>query len=159
LELFQRSAWLIGSDAIALRALDYWRMGDHGIGDYLNASCGTLQELLETCTQYVGLLHDGIRLSLRVEDNTTHVVCEFHDDVTQHYWYMENTLGKLIMELRRVFGGAPIPGLMRVAFAHSAPKYEREYAGAFRVPVDFSQGENALVFQTVALETVLPTAD
>jgi AraC-like DNA-binding protein len=159
LELLQRSAWVVGTDAIAVRALEYWRMGDHGIGDYLNASCANLREVLETVTQYIGLLHDGIRLSTRIEDGSTHLVCDLHEDVTQHHWYVENTLGKVILELRRVFGGSPIPGLTRVAFAHAAPKYEREYAPIFRVPVDFSQGESALVFQTVALDATLPTAD
>jgi AraC-like DNA-binding protein len=159
LELLQHSAWVLGTDAIAVRALDHWRMGDHGVGDYLNASCATLHEVLHTVSEYVGLLHDGIRLSTRVEDDLTFLVCELHEDVSQHQWYVENTLGKMIMELRRAFGGGAIPGLVRVAFAHPVPKYEREFAPVFKIPVEFSQGESALVFKSAALGTALPTAD
>src|SRR4051812_18668966 len=43
LEILERSAWLLGSNAVALRALSYWKMGDHGIGDYLNATCANVR--------------------------------------------------------------------------------------------------------------------
>ncbi len=159
LEILERSAWVLGSGAITLRALSYWRMGDHGIGDYLNATCSTVGEMLDTVTKHISLLHDGIRVSMREEDDVTLVTCELHDDVAQHHWYAENTLGKIIVELRNAFGGGSIPGLLRAYFAHSAPSYEKEYQPVFRVHTDFAHGENALVFQTSALDTPMPTAD
>lgn len=159
LEILERSAWVLGTGAIAIRALPYWRMGDHGIGDYLNATCATVRDMLETVTKHVSLLHDGLRVSVRDEDDLTLVTCELHEDVAPHHWYAENTLGKIIFELRNAFGGGTIPGLMRVYFAHPAPSYEKEYQPAFRVRTDFSQGENALVFQSSVLDTPLPTAD
>ncbi|HEX4336588.1 MAG TPA: AraC family transcriptional regulator ligand-binding domain-containing protein [Polyangiaceae bacterium] len=159
LEVLERSAWVLGTNAIALRALGYWRMGDHGIGDYLNATCANLRELLDTVVKHVALLHDGLRFSVRSEDGLTFLTCELHADVTQNSWFVENSLGKLVMELRNVFGETPIPGLVRVHFAHTAPSYEREYAAAFRLPVDFSQGENALVFHTSGLDVPFPSAD
>jgi len=55
LEVLQRSAWLIGTDAIAVQALRFWRMGDHGVGDYLNATCANVRDFLHTVTEYVGL--------------------------------------------------------------------------------------------------------
>ena len=153
LEILERSAWVLGTEAIAIRALSYWRMGDHGIGDYLNATCSTVRDMLETVTKHVSLLHDGLRVSIREEDELTLVTCELHEDVAHHHWYSENSLGKIIVELRNAFGGGIIPGLMRVYFAHAAPAYEKEYQPAFRVRTDFSQGENALVFQSSALDT------
>src|SRR5581483_665274 len=48
LEILERSAWVLGTDAVILRALTYWRMGDHGIGDYLNATCATVRDMLDT---------------------------------------------------------------------------------------------------------------
>lgn len=158
LEILQRSAWVLGTDAIALRVLPYWRMGDHGVGDYLNATCATMREMFDTVTKHVSLLHDGLRVSLRTEDELTFVSCDLHEDVAQHHWYAENTLGKIVMELRHAFGG-PVPGLVRVHFAHGAPSYEKEYEPILGVRTEFEQGENALVFRTSTLDTPLPTAD
>jgi AraC-like DNA-binding protein len=104
-------------------------------------------------------LHDGLRFSTRSEEGLTFLTCQLQPDVTPHHWFMENTLGKFVLELRHSFGGGPIPGLMRAHFAHPAPPYEREYRPAFGIPVEFSQGENALVFQTSGLDAALPTAD
>jgi AraC-like DNA-binding protein len=159
LEILQRSAWLLGTDAIAVQALRFWRMGDHGIGDYLNATCSNVRDFLQTITEHVGLLHDGVRFATRTEDDLTYLTCALHEDVARHHWYAESSLGKVISELRHAFGATPVPGLHRLRFAHHAPPYEREYQGAYGIPVDFSQGEDALVFRTSALDTPLPTAD
>jgi len=159
LEILERSAWLLGTNAVALRALSYWRMGDHGIGDYLNATCANVGDLIDTVTKHVSLLHDGLALSTRTEDGLTFLTCELHADVAQHHWFIEGTLGKIVIELRHAFGETRVPGLLRVHFAHAAPSYEREYSATFGIPVEFSQGENALVFQSGNLETPFPTAD
>jgi AraC-like DNA-binding protein len=159
LEILERSAWVLGSNAIALRALPHWRMGDHGIGDYLNATCANLRDFLDTVAKHVSLLHDGLRLSTRTEDNLTFLTCDLHVDVAQHHWFVENTLGKIIIELRNIFGDAPVPALQRAHFAHAAPSYDREYPAAFRIPVEFSQGENALVFLSSGLDVAFPSAD
>lgn len=159
LETLQRSAWLLGTDAIALRALGFWRMGDHGIGDYLNATCSNVREFLQTITEYVGLLHDGVRFAMRTEDDRTYLTYDLHEDVVRHQWFAESSLGKVIVELRHAFNTTEVPGLLGVRFAHHAPSYEREYPGVYGVPVDFAQGENALVFHTSVLDTPLPTAD
>src|SRR3954470_18111812 len=111
LEILQRSAWLLGTDAIAVQALRFWRMGDHGIGDYLNATCSNVRDFLQTITEHVGLLHDGVRFATRTEDDLTYLTCALHEDVARHHWYAESSLGKVISELRHAFGATPVPGL------------------------------------------------
>jgi AraC-like DNA-binding protein len=159
LEIMLRSAWLLGTEAIALRALGTWRIGDHGIGDYLNATCATVREVLTTVMEFVGLLHDGVRFSCRTDGDRTYFVCEMDADVTHHRWWPESCLGKVVVELERAFAPRPVLGIRAVHFAHTPPPYEREYEGIFKVPVEFSQGEDALVFDTGALDIPLPTAD
>src|SRR5262245_17373238 len=113
LEVMLRSAWLLGTDAIALRALSAWKLGDHGIGDYLNATCPTVRDVLSTVTEFVGLLHDGVRFSTRTDGDRTYFICEVDADVSFHRWWPESCLGKVVVELERAFAQHPVAGLRR----------------------------------------------
>jgi AraC-like DNA-binding protein len=112
-----------------LRALSAWKLGDHGIGDYLNATCSTVRDVLSTVTEFVGLLHDGVRFSTRTDGDRTYFVCEVDADVSFHRWWPESCLGKVVVELERAFAQQPVAGLRAVHFAHTPPSYEREYHG------------------------------
>src|SRR5690349_15432601 len=46
LEILLRSAWLLRSDAIAVRSLLFWKMGDHELSDYLHVTSGTIRGFL-----------------------------------------------------------------------------------------------------------------
>lgn len=100
-QIMHRSALLLGSDAIAIRALPHWRFGDHGIWDYLNASCSSIRQLLETITHFVALLHDGLRFTVRTCGERTFFSLGLDPDLTAHKWWSESYLGKVVVELRR----------------------------------------------------------
>jgi hypothetical protein len=100
-----------------------WRIGDHGIGDYLDSTSSTLGDLLSATTEHSRLLHDGLTLSLDIGDETATLKCEFDEDVVPHRWYPEFTLGKIVAELRRAFAPQMITGPIAVHFAHPAPSY------------------------------------
>ncbi len=159
LDLLSRSASTLGTDAVVLHALQAWQMGDHGLGDYLNATAATVGDLLATTTQFIGLLHDGQRLSLRADGEDTVLVFEYDEDVTVHPWFSEGVLGKIVAELRRALGPGATAGPSAAHFAHHAPGYERAYRDVLGCPVHFGQGQDALVFPSRVLETPLATAD
>ena len=147
------------SDAIAIRALCHWRLGDHGIGDYLNASCSSLRQMLQTITQYSGLLHDGVRFTIRSCGDRTFLNCALDPDLTPDKWWFETYLGKVVVELRRALSPDPPAVIRAVLFSHRVPTYEREYGSIFLVPVEFGQGQDAIEFDTQALDTPLASGD
>jgi AraC-like DNA-binding protein len=160
LELLERSAWLIGTEAIALRAVEAWQLGDQGIGDYLNATCATVGDFLATIVGHVGLLNDGIRFSVESDGETARLFYDLYPGVVESRWVAEATLGKVVAELRRALGeerGGRL--LLRVRFRHAAPAYEREYRTLFRAPVEFGDDRDALELPAGMLTEPLVTAD
>jgi AraC-like DNA-binding protein len=159
LELLRRSAWKLGSDAVALRAVTYWSMGDHGIGDYLNATCATVGHFLKTVVGHVKLLHDGVSFSLETEGEQTRLVHRLDPDLVQHPWFAESALAKVVMELRHALGPIRHAMPVRAEFKREAPDFEEEYASILGIPTDFGHDADALVFDTRQLDTPLATAD
>lgn len=160
LELLERSAWLLGSDAIALRAVQGWQLGDQGIGDYLNATCDTAGDLLATITNHVPLLNDGIHFTFETDGETARLYYDVYPGVTPSRWVTETALGKVVAHLRRALGPERACGLVRLArFRHSAPEYHRDYREVFGAPVQFGDDRDVLEFRTTVLTERLNTAD
>jgi AraC-like DNA-binding protein len=159
LELLQRSAWLVGTDAIVLRAMHAWSLGDQGIGDYLNATAATVGDMLRTIVAHVGLLHDGVRFTLEEDGRVTRLVCRTSPAIQSHPWFSESVLGKVVFELRRAVAGRPDLAPVGISFTHGAPRYEHEYDTAFGIPTAFGHDENALTLPSHVLDAPLVTAD
>lgn len=159
LELLTRSSWLLGSSAIGLEAMKVWSLGDQGIGDYLNATCATVSDFLQTITEHVALLNDGIHFTLENDGETARFVYELDPMLTADPWLAEISLGKVIVELRRAFSGRPDAAPSAVRFTHHAPDYERDYAAVFGARVEFGDDRDLLEFPASLLSTPIPTAD
>jgi hypothetical protein len=140
LELLERSESLLSDEAFVFHSLAGWRLGDHGIGDYLNSSALDLSAMLSTIGEFVGLLHDGLGFSLDEDGEGTVLTCDWDEDVVPHRFVSEAVIGKVYTETRRALGGDVGGAMKAVLFAHEAPRYERAYRGLFDVPVEFGQG-------------------
>lgn len=160
MELLERSAWILGSEAIALRSVQSWQLGDQGLGDYLNATCETVLDFLETIVEHVGLLNDGIRFSVESDGETARLYYDLYPGLEPSRWMAEATLGKVVAELRRALGPERAHGMVLGArFRHAAPDYEREYRSVFGAPIAFGDDRDALELPASLLAERFATAD
>jgi AraC-like DNA-binding protein len=158
-EMLERTAWWLGSPSFALDAVKAWKLGDQGLGDYLNATCETVGDSLRTMTSYVGLLNDGIRFTLEEDGAVARFRYQLGPGVIDHPWIAEFSLGKVVAELRSAFHGLDDFRPLRVRFTHQAPAHVRDYQSVFHAPVAFGDDICALELPYQSLSRQLPTAD
>ena len=154
-----RSALLLGSDAVAVRALPYWRFGDHGISGLAErlvlfdpAGAGNHHAVRCVTPQWSAVHSPNLW--------RTHLFnLGLDPDLTNHKWWSESYLGKVVVELRRALSPSLLLGIRAVHFSHRPPAYKREYRAVFPAPIEFKQGQDAIEFDTRALDAPLTSGD
>lgn len=161
-ELLDRSIWLLSTEAVALRAARLWRLGEHGVGDYLNSTCASVEAVVETISRHVGLLHDGLSFSTEIIEAETALYCDLDPGAVPHKLIPESALCKVMAELRHAFGGRATHLVSAVHLQRSEPVLasERyEYQDLLGPNVSYGHSRSALFFRAGALDARLPTAD
>jgi AraC-like DNA-binding protein len=161
-EMLERTTALLGTDTVALRAARLWRLGEHGVGDYLNATCESVGALVSTITEHVGLLHDGLAFRTEQVDDESWLFCELDPDAVPHRMMSESALCKVMAELRHAFGGSAAHLVSAVYLERPEPRLASdrlEYQDLLGPNVSYGQSRSALVFRPDTLGTALPTAD
>ncbi|MDD9947639.1 MAG: AraC family transcriptional regulator ligand-binding domain-containing protein [Myxococcales bacterium] len=153
-----RRGHALDNPTLSLDATRLWRCGDHGVSDYLTSSCATVGDCLQTISDFVPLLHDGLSLEVHEQGAETLLICRPKPGVVSHRTIAEAVLGKIALKIRHGLGGNA-PECRAIHFLHAPPNYERAYSCLFRAPVEFRQSHDALVFSTEALQTPFATAD
>lgn len=153
---------LTGDCDVGLHSAESYNPGALSIVGYVILSCRTAGEALDRMTRYAPLLNEGLRIELVTQKGQT--LCRFiaapgldsflHRTPRQ---VMETLAAGTVVTLKRLATGPIEP--VAVRFRHDAPASITEHRRLFGTSVRFGQSDDAVVYDTAALDTPLISAD
>jgi len=146
LRLWDEAARLSGDPDFGLHMAEWVSQSPEDHFDllaYAVRSCATLGEHYKRMGRYVRLIHEGMFLSLEVEQDAARLMHGLVDNTIPPRHPMECMLALAVLQGRRAVGEDFAP--REVRFAHAAPAQVSEQERLFRAPVRYGCPRSELV--------------
>lgn len=157
LGMMQAAIDISGDENLGLKLSQMYEPGMFAVLDYLAHSSTTLREAIERLCRYERIHQNGVRTTLRVEDNRAvlqqDLLVPF--PVTRHV--IENGLANALVIGRKLTGLQLVP--LDVCFTHEAPPDTTEHVRLFGRMPRFGAETNALIFEARWLDQRLVKAN
>jgi AraC-like DNA-binding protein len=153
---------LTGDPDLGLRSAESYNPGALSIVGYVILSCRTTGQALERLARYAPLLNEGLHVDLDRHNGIT--TCRFGaaegvDSYLQRTprQATETLAAGIVLTLQRLTATPPRP--VAVRFRHPAPASIVEHLRLLGPQIEFGQADNAVVYDSAALEAGQLSAD
>ncbi|MBW4475258.1 MAG: AraC family transcriptional regulator [Stenomitos rutilans HA7619-LM2] len=156
--LWRTIAYQSDDPTVGLQMAEFIRPATLDVLGYMICYSANLAEAIDRIVQYSRLMHAGIVVLFKVQDNVARLTMTFGDEyIAIHRAYHQWALAGLILICRRSTGVDIMP--LNVGFQHSEPDDLSAYQSLFRSPLEFDQPYNTIAFDTALLDLPLLNAD
>lgn len=153
---------LTGDADLGLHSAESYNPGALSIVGYVVLSCASAAQALDRLARYAPLLNEGLQVQLQHQQGLTH--CSFGaapgiDSFLRRSprQAVETLAAGIVLTLGRLATRPPQP--LRVLFQHAAPASTAEHRRLLGPAVLFGQAQNAVVYDSAALDSGMLSAD
>lgn len=155
--LLKRAIKQSGLPSLGVLAAERVRPGDFGVMEYAAASCATQGESMRCAARYLGLMHEGLEVSVEQHGERVAMVLRMADGLESVPATIEFALAALLINGRRLTGRDLVP--LEVSFCHQGPQDTSAHKRVFQAPVRFGASANAIWMDKRATELPMFKAD
>jgi AraC-like DNA-binding protein len=135
-----------------------YHLTSYGIWGYALISSATARKAVELGLRYLDLTFAFTRIRLEEAGAEARMVVDGHEITPDvRAFLVERDLAAAVTALREVAN--PAPPLLRVAFAHGAPRDDAAYVDAFGIRPSFRRDESFFSFAAEVLDRPMPETD